>query len=61
MTAAKKSPPPPPDATCQRGHLNAGKPKQKTKTKTKHTKKPNPLVTIKLLIMPFGLPPIIKC
>lgn len=37
MTAAKKSPPPP-DATCQRGHLNAGKPKQKTKTKTKHKK-----------------------
>lgn len=35
MTAAKKVPP---DATCQRGHLNAGKPKQKTKTKTKHKK-----------------------
>lgn len=36
MTAAKKVPPP--HATCQRGHLNAGKPKQKTKTKTKHKK-----------------------
>lgn len=70
MIAAKKKLPPPPDATCQRGHLNAGKQKQKTKTKTKQ-KNPNPLmifalhfsvlVTIKLLIMPFGLPPIIKC
>lgn len=34
----KSTPPLPPDATCQRGHLNAGKQNQKTKTKTKHKK-----------------------
>lgn len=40
MTAAKKVPPPP-DATCQRGHLNVGKPKQKQKLK-QNTQKNKP-------------------
>lgn len=35
MTAAKKCAPLPPDATCQRGLLNAGKPKLKLKQNTK--------------------------